>query len=109
MMTKNEALSADDPNPRHPASVSRFAAMVRKYREKRGWSQSTLAETANVSSDTICRMESGKADPPFSLVANLTRILSLPLKNAVFNQRVSKLVQVGRPEGFETESDPEID
>jgi ribosome-binding protein aMBF1 (putative translation factor) len=62
-------------------------------REKRGWSQTTLAETAHVSHDVICRVESGKTDPPFSLVADLVRILDIPLQAAVFNQRVARQVE----------------
>lgn len=75
--------------------------MVRKAREKKQWSQATLAETAHVDKDVIYRLESGRADPPFSLVADLTRILDLDLSVAVFNQRVSKQLppSAGEQEG----------
>lgn len=79
-----------------PASVVRLSTMVRKAREKRGWSIAVLAETAQVDDDQLYRLEAGKCDPPFSLVANLVRILGLPIDNAVFNQRVSKAVQASQ-------------
>ncbi len=81
-----------------PASVQRFALLVKKARERKCWSQATLAETAHVDKDVIYRLEAGKADPPFSLVADLTRILNLDLPNAVFNQRVAKQVSSDQTE-----------
>ena len=71
------------------ASVGRLAILIRKARERRGWSQTTLAETARVSDDTIYRLEAGQSDPAFSLVANLTRILDIELARAVFSQKVA--------------------
>ena len=41
----------------------------------------------------IQRLEAKKSDPPFSLVADLVRILGISLENAVFNQRVAKQVE----------------
>lgn len=73
-----------------PPSVVRLASMIRRARERRGWSQALLAETAHVDTDVIQRIEVGRTDPPFSLVADLVRILDLPIENAVFNQRVAR-------------------
>ena len=74
-------------------SVARLATLVRRAREKRGWSQTVLAETAHVEHDVIHRLEAGKSDPPFSLVADLVRILELQIEHAVFNQKVAKQVR----------------
>lgn len=81
-----------------PASVVRFASLVKKAREKRGWSQTTLAETAHVHHDIVQRLEAGQSDPPLSLVADLTRILELNVLNAIYNQQVAKQVAERREE-----------
>lgn len=83
---------SDPEDLRRPASVLRFASLVKKAREKRGWSQTTLAETAHVHHDVIQRLEAGLSDPPLSLVADLTRILELSVLNAIYNQQVAKQV-----------------
>jgi len=97
MSTKNSTTKPTNGAETRPASVQRLATLVKKARERRGWSQATLAETAHVDKDVIYRLETGKADPPFSLVADLTRILNLDLPNAVFNQRVAKQVSSDQP------------
>ena len=83
-------------NGERPPSVLRLATLVKKARERKGWSQETLAETLHVAHDTIYRLESGHTDPTFSLVANLVRVLNISIENAIFNQRTAK--QVGREE-----------
>ena len=72
------------------SSVLRFGNLVRKARERRGWSQTILAETAHVDHNIISGIELGRVDPNFSLVADLVRILDISIEDAVFNQRVSK-------------------
>jgi ribosome-binding protein aMBF1 (putative translation factor) len=73
-----------------PASVQRLAAMIRKARDRRGWSQTVLAETAHVDHNVISRIELGQYDPPFGLVSDLVKILGLPIEDAIYNRRVSK-------------------
>jgi ribosome-binding protein aMBF1 (putative translation factor) len=72
-----------------PATVRRLAMMVRKARTKKGWSQSLLAETVRVDRNVISRLEAAQSDPPFSLVADLARVLDLSVQKAVFNRPVT--------------------
>lgn len=90
-------LGTDNGEVSQRPAVARFVSLVRKAREKRGWSQTTLAETAHVHHDVIQRLEAGLSDPPLSLVADLTRILELNVLNAIYNQQVAK--QVAEREG----------
>lgn len=96
-MSEQEQANGNGESSR-PAAVLRFASLVKKAREKRGWSQTTLAETAHVRHDVIQRLESGMSDPPLSLVADLTRILELNVLNAIYNQQVAKQVAERREE-----------
>jgi ribosome-binding protein aMBF1 (putative translation factor) len=65
--------------------------MVRKAREKRGLSQRVLAQTLKIDVSVIRRLEVGRMTPDFELVSDLTVLFRLPLMNAVYGQRVSKL------------------
>jgi ribosome-binding protein aMBF1 (putative translation factor) len=87
-----------------PASVMRLASLIRKAREKRGWSQAVLAETAHVSHDIVHRLEAGKSDVLFGVAADIARILNVSLDDAVYNQLVSKRVRDTDPDRTERET-----
>lgn len=81
-----------------PASVVRLAAMVRKAREKRGWSQAVLAETAHVSHDIVHRLEAGKGTVPFEIAVDLARILNVSLDEAAAPRAQKRVREAGEAE-----------
>jgi putative transcriptional regulator len=90
-----------DPETEIPPSLHRLAALVRRYREDRGWSQGVLAETLQIDHNAVSRLELGQYDPPFSLVANLVRVLDLPIEDAVFNRIIASRRRRAREGGVE--------
>ena len=62
-------------------SISQYALPDRlKYmRERRNYTQSTLAKKANVSQSTIAQIESGKKDPSIATVKKIASALGIHL------------------------------
>jgi ribosome-binding protein aMBF1 (putative translation factor) len=83
----------DVENGELPASVARLATAIRKAREKRGWSQAVLAETAHVSHDIVHRLETGKSDVLFGVAVDIARVLNVSLDDVAYTPRVSKRVR----------------
>ncbi len=51
-----------------------LGAQVRHYRRERGWTQSELAEKAELSLDMIGRLERGSTSPSFDTLARLADV-----------------------------------
>ncbi|MCB1079786.1 MAG: helix-turn-helix transcriptional regulator [Verrucomicrobiae bacterium] len=60
-------------------SAKEFGALVRSEREKRGWSQSLLAERVGVSLPWISQFERGKPTARIDLVLKTLKTLGIPL------------------------------
>ena len=52
---------------------------IKKYREKMGLSQGDLANTLDVSRQTINSIENGKFDPSLTLAMKLTKFFDEPI------------------------------
>jgi putative transcriptional regulator len=52
---------------------------IKKYREKMGLSQGDLANTLDVSRQTINSIENGKFDPSLTLAMKLTKFFNEPI------------------------------
>jgi len=57
---------------------------LKELRNRKGWSQATLAAKLAVTREYLARLEGGQHDPPLSTVLRLAKILRV---------RVSKLVE----------------
>ena len=55
-------------------------ALVRHHRKRADLTQSELAEKANKSLDMINKIESGGAAPSFDTLADLSRVLGVPVR-----------------------------
>jgi transcriptional regulator with XRE-family HTH domain len=82
-----------------------FAAVLRSYRQRRGWSQLDLAQHAEISQRHLSFLELGRAAPSRDMVARLAATLDLP-----FRQQNALLLAAGfAPLWRETElSAPEL-
>ena len=65
-------------------SPKAFGMRLKQLRNKKGWSQATLANKLGVTREYLARLEAGLHDPPLSTVERLAKIL---------NVRISKLVE----------------
>jgi transcriptional regulator with XRE-family HTH domain len=61
-----------------------FGIRLRELRNKKGWSQATLAAKLGVTREYLARLEGGQHDPPLSTVERLAKILGV---------RISRLVE----------------
>ena len=59
---------------------SRFGALLREWRRRRGISQLELAGRANSSQRHVSFLESGRSQPSRTIVLALTEALDLPLR-----------------------------
>lgn len=59
---------------------------IKKYREKMGLSQGDLANTLDVSRQTINSIENGKFDPSLTLAMKLTKFFNEPI-DALFEYK----------------------
>ncbi|MFO0712463.1 MAG: helix-turn-helix transcriptional regulator [Sandaracinus sp.] len=62
------------------APTSSFGTLLRDHRARRRWSQSSLAEQAEVSTRHLSFLETGKASPSREMVLVLSSALELPLR-----------------------------
>lgn len=62
--------------------ATRFAMLVRRAREKKGWSQRTLAEAMRLNHEVIRRIEAG-ADPRLSLAVRILLTLNIADKESL--------------------------
>jgi transcriptional regulator with XRE-family HTH domain len=56
-----------------------FGRNVRKYREKRGYTQADIANHFNLDNSTISKWESGESSPPLSDVADVANFLGVTI------------------------------
>lgn len=52
---------------------------LKKYREKKGWSQAKLAEKIGFSTENVCRIENGKRYISLKKLFELTEILDVDI------------------------------
>lgn len=60
---------------------TRFGESVRKFREKKAWSQETLAERSGLHRTYISGVERGLRNPTLEVVAKLANALDVPPSN----------------------------
>jgi transcriptional regulator with XRE-family HTH domain len=60
------------------ALLATFGARLRQSRKVRGWTQSELADAANLSLDMIGRLERGHTAPSFESIAILAKAVGAP-------------------------------
>jgi transcriptional regulator with XRE-family HTH domain len=65
-------------------SPETFGMRLKELRNKKGWSQATLAAKLGVTREYLARLEGGRHDPPLSTVERLAKILGV---------RIAKLVE----------------
>ena len=65
-------------------SPQTFGMRLKELRNKKGWSQATLAAKLGVTREYLARLEGGQHDPPLSTVERLAKILGV---------RISRLVE----------------
>ncbi len=56
-----------------------FAALIRRTRRERGFSQEELAERANISRSGLQKIEEGRSSPSLETAIKLLRVLSLDI------------------------------
>lgn len=57
---------------------------IKLCREKRGFTQTKLAELAHISISHLCLLEADKRDPSLTTVESIARALKIPLSVLVF-------------------------
>lgn len=57
---------------------------VRRLRTEHGWTQVQLAETLEVSRQTVNALETGKYDPSLPLAFRIAQIFGMPLESIFF-------------------------
>lgn len=55
-----------------------YGRRLRLYRKEKRWTQSKLAEEANLSLDMVGRLERGQAAPSFESMARISTVLGVP-------------------------------
>lgn len=75
-----------------------FAALVRRTRRERGFSQADLAERANISRSGLQKIEEGRGSPSLETAIKLLRVLSLDI-GVLTRQDPFKRVGKGKPRG----------
>jgi transcriptional regulator with XRE-family HTH domain len=73
-----------------------FAALVRRTRRERGFSQEELAERANISRSGLQKIEEGRGSPSLETAIKVLRVLSLDI-GVVSREDPFKRVERGRP------------
>ncbi len=59
--------------------AERFAANMRRLREKRGQSQEAFALTADIHRTEVTKLESGRRDPKLATIVKVARALEVSL------------------------------
>lgn len=60
--------------------MKNIGKVIKKYRQKLGWSQSELARQTNVTSAAISLIEGGNRIPSLRVIQKLAKILNLSIK-----------------------------
>lgn len=69
-----------------PDSLRRLVTAIKKARERRGWSQRNLAEFAKLNHEAVRRIETGQADPRWTVVSRLAATLNIDLNKVMLGQ-----------------------
>ena len=85
-MTKEDELDQDVESGPMPPSVMRLAVMVRRARERLGWSQRNLAEVAKLNHELVRRIEAGECHPRFGDGIQLLLVLGQAERPGTFKQ-----------------------
>jgi transcriptional regulator with XRE-family HTH domain len=64
-------------------SPKTFGMRLKELRNKKGWSQATLAAKLGVTREYLARLEGGQHDPPLSTVERLAKILGVRISRIV--------------------------
>ncbi len=56
-----------------------FGTYVKSFRKEKSWTQSVLAEQADISLDMISRLERGTIGPSMKTIATLSEVLDVPV------------------------------
>lgn len=64
----------------HPKKIELFGSHLRRLRERKGFSQQALADTANITKITIFRIENGKNAPSLDLLISISDALEISFK-----------------------------
>lgn len=75
-------------------AIVNLANWIKTERRKRGWSQLDLAKKANVTSDTISRIELGKRIPQWGTIRTICELFGVPF------EQVSGLLERAHEEGL---------
>jgi len=62
------------------AKMATFAEKLKEWREKRGWTQSELADISEVPQRTISNLEQGRTTPMLATATLLAKALKLKLE-----------------------------
>jgi transcriptional regulator with XRE-family HTH domain len=68
---------------KNPNALSAFGTHLRVMRERRGWSQQELADTAHLPKKTVQRVELAKYIVGLDVIVSLARALEVPVKELV--------------------------
>jgi transcriptional regulator with XRE-family HTH domain len=60
-----------------------FPQRLKRERQRKGWSQATLAAKLGVTREYLARLEGGLHDPPLSSVGRLAKILRISIVKLV--------------------------
>ena len=63
--------------------AQKFAEEMRRNRERRGWSQETLAEKIGTRKQVVSRYELGQREPKVSTASEIARELGLRLSDMI--------------------------
>ena len=67
--------------------TNNIGLIVKKYRSKRGITRQVLANKSGISLRYLAQLESGKANPTISIIANIAHALNLTLSDIFFNSK----------------------
>ena len=83
---------------RQPDQLSSLAANIRALREKRGWTQEQLAETAGLATRYVQTLESPKANPRAVILIAIADALDVEI-GRLFKPATFQAREPGRPYG----------
>jgi transcriptional regulator with XRE-family HTH domain len=84
--------------PRAPDRLESLAANIRRLRERRGWTQEQLAESAGLAARYIQTLESPKANPRALVLVAVADALDVDV-GRLFKPAVYEAREPGRPYG----------
>ncbi|KAA3437084.1 helix-turn-helix domain-containing protein [Rufibacter hautae] len=64
---------------KYPKKIELFGDHLRRLRERKGFSQQALADTADITKITVLRIENGRNAPTLDILLSLSEALEIPL------------------------------